>query len=348
MGQGIHLIGPASLVRHGLTLFMLCGLLLGGGPVQSTELQLVGYQRQDGAILLHRDGGRVDPYFSSKALLVAGAEGLDIRQTARAWIDWAITQQHGDGRFARICAKDNTYYDCEPADADDAMLAVWIELLTTVSRGAEMPRHWQRSLHNAYSYLMTILHDRQTGLFWISRTQRVSLFMDNMEIYTALRSMADYYLHFGDKDRAQRVGQQAEDLRKRIIERFWLPAENRFRASTQDYDAHGFYPDETAQIVPLLMDFEMPNGNDSNHYAEWMQRNRQAWFEHAATDYPWGLVAIVAAKQHDWQTVSCWLFHAGTYRYGHQWNILEEAVFQGLTARREAMFGAEKNTGCDH
>ncbi|MBI3772784.1 MAG: hypothetical protein HY272_08820 [Gammaproteobacteria bacterium] len=314
--------------------------------VRASELLLPGYQRQDGAITLHLNGDRIDPYFASKALLMSYATGLDVQRSATAWIEWAIQQQHSDGLFYRICLENNAYHDCGPADADDAMLAVWVELLTTVAPASGMSSHWQQSMQKAYRYLTTVLYDRQKKIFWISTAQRVGLFMDNTEVYSALRSLSNYYSRLGDKERAGAIMRKSDVLHQNIILQFWLPIEKKFRASMQQYENHGFYPDQTAQIIPLLADFKTPLNNDQRLYSDWMTENKKAWHEQATNDYPWGLIAVAAAKRDDWATVSCWLSHASAFRHGERWNVLEEAVFQGLMSRPEVPGEPEKLINC--
>jgi hypothetical protein len=314
--------------------------------VQAAELLLHGYQRQDGAITLYQNGDRIDPYFASKALLIAHATGLDVQRSATAWIEWAIRQQRSDGLFYRICIKNDAYHDCEPADADDAMLAVWIELLTTFSPTSRMPGHWQHSMRKAYLFLTTSLYDRQRKIFLISRSQSVGLFMDNTEVYSALRSLSNYYSRLGDKGRVEHIARQSNALHHNIILQFWLPTEKKFLVSTQHFEQHGFYPDQTAQITPLLADFETPTKNDQQLYVDWMTENKKAWFAQAANDYPWGLIAVVAAKRDDWAMVSCWLSHASAFRQGVRWNVLEEAVFKALISRQEVPVETEKSTNC--
>lgn len=333
----------SRILFHAILSSILC---LNIGISQAAELLLPGYQRQDGAITLHLNGDRIDPYFASKALLVAHTIGLDVQRSAIAWIEWEIKQQDKDGLFHRVCLNNDAYRVCEPADADDAMLAVWIELLTTFSPASGMPDHWQKSLRKAYTYLTTVLYDRKKKIFLISRSQRVGLFMDNTEVYSALRSLSNYYLGLGDKGRADHIALQTKTLYQHIILQFWMPTEKKFRASLQDYEIHGFYPDETAQIVPLLANFKVPSKNDKQLYSDWLVENRKAWFDQAMHDYPWGLIAVASAQLDDWVTVSCWLSHASAFRHGERWNVLEEAVFQGLISRVEMLSKPEKSINC--
>jgi len=74
-----------------------------------------------------RHGDSVDPYFAAKALLAAQEAGLDVRKAAKDWIRWVLPFQRPDGGFDRFCLKEKGFLPCNPADADDATAAVWID-----------------------------------------------------------------------------------------------------------------------------------------------------------------------------------------------------------------------------
>src|SRR5258708_12902754 len=88
---------------------------------QSSSPALVGtppfvpeqYQSQDGALLIEANGDYVEPYFATKALIVAQDTGLDVHEAASDWITWALAHQKKDGRFERYCRKQNE--ECRPS-----------------------------------------------------------------------------------------------------------------------------------------------------------------------------------------------------------------------------------------
>lgn len=317
--------------KKGLGMFFL--LFIASSPASTAELTLPGYQREDGAIVLHYGGDRIDFYFASKALLAAKALGLNIDVAASAWIEWAINQQLEDGRFDRICIEGDDYRHCDKADADDAVLAVWVELLLTIAPKEGLPSHWHKSWQQANNYLVSLLLDRTRGIYVISRSQRVGLLMDNIEVYSAFNAMADYYIRLGDAGRAQLMKQRAAQLKERIVHTFWRSKPGMFNVSTDEYDDHGFYPDVVAQLYPLLAGMVVPGQDARTDYNDWIKLNRQAWLVQGDTDYPWGLVALLASQMGDDLSVECWVEKATPLRHGPHWNVLEEAVFQGLNDR---------------
>ncbi len=302
----------------------------------AVEFVMPGYQRPDGAITVLFNGNLIDPYFATKALLTAQQAGMQTDRAAHDWIEWAISHQQEDGLFSRICINGAEYRRCATADADDAMLAVWIELLISISPAREMPRHWQRSLLKAHSYLKSSLYDRGQKIFLISTTNRVGLLMDNLEVYRALKSLGHYYSVLGDTGRAELLARQVNELRAGIMLQFWQPTLFQFRPSTQTLADSSFYPDHIAQLMPLLTGFDVPILRSSELYSSWMEMHKKAWFDQVSDDYPWGLIALVAAEVGDWRRVGCWLTHATPFRHGKHWNVLEEAVFQGLLSNPAA------------
>src|SRR5258707_1902245 len=74
-------------------------------PVGTPPFAPDQYQSDDGALLIEANGDYVEPYFATKALIVAQDAGLDVRQAAADWIRWALAHQKKDGRFERYCRK---------------------------------------------------------------------------------------------------------------------------------------------------------------------------------------------------------------------------------------------------
>jgi len=321
-----------AAVKQLLPLAALLGILAGSSAARADELDLNGYQRADGAITIHPGGAFVDPYFATKALLAAHDAGLDVRRAAARWIDWALQRQRPDGGFDRYCRKDDTLVACARADADDAVAAVWIELLAKLAPPEGLPAAWQNSLQRANQLLASLL-DKTSNVYFISAEQPVGLLMDNIEVYTALKAMAALHLRTGNQEGAKTLAYQADYLANNIARVFWQPCRNQFRVSTQLHETHGFYPDQVADIFPVMGDMRVVHGDHAAVFDQWLQQNRDTWFRQAASDYPWGLIALAAEKLARPQTVGCWLALARKLRNGKHWNVLEEAAFQALSAR---------------
>src|SRR5205807_385490 len=141
---------------------------------------------------------------------------------------------------------------CGSADADDSMLALWLQLLYRLAPDSGIPTEWQVSVQKAQAQLAKLRNGR-LGIYHVSGRNHVALFMDNVEVYSGL------------EDR---------------------------------YDPH-----------------------------------------------PWGLVALAAMKMGDQSSALCWLTHSESLRYSPRWNILEEAVFQGLDRQMQAQRSASA-TAC--
>lgn len=307
-----------------------CGLAL---CANAAELQLSGYyQRPDGAITVRLNGAGIDPYFAAKALLAASDAQLDARQAARAWIAWLLPRQRADGGFDRFCLKDGEYAACADADADDAMMATWMELLARFAPPGGMPANWARSLARASTHLDALL-DKRTGVYQISPTLHVALLMDNVEVHSALQALAAYHIRHADYAHAQPWSQRADRLSAAILQVFWRGAQAGFRASTQQIGDTGFYPEKVAQIFPILSGIRVPDQSNAAIYAQWMHRYGKTWLHLAGTDFPWGLIALVAYKMNDWNTVACWHARSGPYRHGPHWNVLEEALYLAFENR---------------
>ncbi|MEP6609344.1 MAG: hypothetical protein ABJA83_11765 [Burkholderiaceae bacterium] len=316
-----------------IAIALLCVTTVTMAAENANELDLTGYQSEDGAIRANFGGNVVDPYFASKALLEAKRLGLDISAPGLSWINWALARQSPDGRLERYCnraAMPDKWSVCASADADDAMMAIWIQLLIAAEPVTGMPAAWRTSMARASRQLMHLRH-RRSGLYQISATQPVALFMDNIEAYAALRAAARDQQRTGHRATSRKTLEDAENLRRQVVKTFWNPSTKRFKVSTQFAPEHAFYPDEVAQIYPWLDDVATEEGG-TDTYAEWMRRNGTSWLDLEADHYPWGLVALAAYKAGDSARTQCWLVKSAPLRYSARWNILEEALFQGLQA----------------
>jgi|HubBroStandDraft_4_1064222.scaffolds.fasta_scaffold00964_8 hypothetical protein len=324
----ISLIAPIAL---------LCGAM---HAATATAFYPATFQAGDGAITLTQGGNYVEPYFATKALIVAQDGGLDIHEAAQVWIDWALPRQRPDGLFRRFCraatnpnANINTDFawrDCAPADADDSMLALWMQLLYRMAPSAGMPAEWQRSITLAAKQLAKLRNGR-LGVYHISRLNHVALFMDNIEVYAALKDVARGQSRLNDPAAAA-TDARADQLDTAIQHIFWDRHTGRFRPSMQK-SRPAFYPDVVAQVYPWLVDVSGPGQDPRQAWRQWRRRFGAGWIERRYDTNPWGLVALAAEKLGDTKSAACWTSRSDSLRGGSSWNVLEEAVWQSLRAR---------------
>lgn len=319
----------SKFIRFALAVVILPGCAL--ECARAASFHPATFQGTDGAISLNSDGKYVEPYFATKALIVAQDGGLDIRQSALAWINWALSHQRPDGLFRRFCRESGQWRDCAAADADDSMLALWMQLLYRMSPSAGMPAEWRRSVDLSAEQLEK-LYNHRLGVYHISRRNHVALFMDNIEVYAALADIAHEQVRLDDSDGAQRTDSRAEKLKLAIDRIFWDRRQKRFQPSMQK-DRPAFYPDDVAQVYPWLADMNAP-GEDARHeWENWKRAFGAGWIEGRYDTHPWGLVALAAEKLGDSNTAACWTSHSDPLRGSASWNVLEEAVWQSLRAR---------------
>lgn len=299
-------------------------------PAMADELSLTGYQRSDGAITVAYQGELVDPYFACKALLVARQTGLAVTPAVNAWVDWGLRHQGDDGRFSRFCVRSDGYVPCADADADDASLAVWIELLVSMAPADRDSSRWRESLAAASAQLST-LYDKERGLYLVSQQLRVALLMDNVEVYSALSALAAHHASTGNKVQAQAMWRESKRLRQAILRQFWQPARQSYRVSSQHLTQSGFYPHQVGQLYPLLAGITPVGHKPDEIYRRWMRQNRASWFAQAEHDYPWGLVALAGFQLGEHVPVCDWLKQGPALRHGAHWNVLEEVLYQGFS-----------------
>jgi hypothetical protein len=313
--------------RLGMIVGLLCCALL---PAGGTAFYPETLQSPDGAMTLNSGGNYVEPYFATKALIVAQDGGLDVHEAANAWIKWVLPRQRPDGLFRRFCRVNGEWRDCAPADADDSMLALWMQLLYRMAPATGMPAEWQRSLALSARQLAK-LRNQRLGVYHISTRNHVALLMDNIEVYAALKDVARAQLRLHDPA-ASATDAQAEHLAVAIQRIFWDRRAGRFRPSMQK-NRPAFYPDSVAQVYPWLADVSGPGQNPRQAWERWKQAFGAGWIERRYDTHPWGLVALAAEKLGDATSAACWTSQSGSLRGSSSWNVLEEAVWQSLQAR---------------
>lgn len=284
-------------------------------PPKGQALDLRGYSDATGAITVQYQGDTVDPYFALQALGIAQTQGLDISAYALPWARWLAQRYQEAGHLGRYCQSARpqgpTWIWCKPPDGDDSSLALWLQFLH------RLPPHERDQLpidvmQARAAQDLRGLHDPSTGLYLVSPHVRYSLFMDNLEVWSAWPSLS---------------------LARAIHAVFWDPQHRLFRVSTQKAHPHPgphFYPDATAQIFPLLVDFPDVPGGAAAHYARWMREHRATWLAQSGREFPWGLIALVAWRQGDLVSVRCWQQRALPHRHTALWTVSDEVIAQVL------------------
>lgn len=309
------------------------------------ELNLNGYQLPDGAITVHFQGDKVDPYFATKALLVARDGNLKTQKPAERWIKWLMARQREDGLFERYERNpaDHQWITYAAADADDAMQALWLQLLYRMAPKSGLPKAWQESARKAEETLAA-LYDTEQGVYHISTSLRVGLLMDNAEVYSALLSIARDLRRMRQYDKAREYEARAEKLAGAIHRIFYKEHKKRFRITTQKRNENDFYPDKVAQLFPVLYKLSDEETAEAI-YAKWIDDHGPEWIRQRNEDFPWGLVAVTALDMKDDDSASCWQNRAEPLRYSRNWNVLEEAALQHVKSRI-ALYGDPKKIPC--
>ncbi len=301
-------------MRCWLLVLLLAPAALVGAQASRVSLTLGPYAQPDGAITVFPDGLSVEPYFAIRALLAARTLGLDVQPTTDNWIRWQAAQLQRDGHFARYCRTAGSGWKaCGAADADDAVLAVWLELLHATPGATD-----RRALTHSADSALRLLFDARRGVYQISPTLRVSLFMDNIEIASALDAIG--------------MRQRAAALRHAIDRVFWDSAARAYRITTQDVPSapRAFYPDFVAEGYASFFGLGSPAEKPHEQFTRWIKTYGSVWLDARDREYPWGLIAMAAERYGDRQSVECWLGQAISLRHGVRWNVLEEAILQGL------------------
>jgi hypothetical protein len=292
--------------------------------VRAETLELTGYQTPDGAISTWYGGDTVDVYFATKALMMAEDGGLQTQSLTRPWIAWALNMQLADGKFGRYKRIGTEWRYVNRADADDAVLALWLELLYRQMPLHGAPDSWNTSIRLAELQLQR-LYDEERGIYVISDTLPVGLLMDNAEIYASFVRIAVELKRLGRHQASQAYEAKARALASHIVTNF-KQADGSFRVSTQIPNGEAFYPDKTAQLFPML--YRIPGESDPRQYQVWMAEHGKEWLRQRHEDYAWGFVAVVALAMHDIGTASCWREASEPMRYSKHWNVMEEVVLQ--------------------
>lgn len=290
----------------------------------STALDLQGFADPQGALSVQFHGDTVDPYFALQALLLAHDNGLDISAYAMPWANWLVQRQKPDATFDRYCRNGPVWAPCKTADADDALLALWLRLLDTMPR----QRNTTPSLRSSYAASQIALRsllDPKRGIYLVSPVYQHGLFMDNLEVLS-------WHLT-AESGPVKGIQPTAQQLNASMHKVFWDPAARSFLVSTQPEQrtvVPAFYPEYVAQLLPLLFDFKVPGLAPKTHYRNWMRMHRGTWLAQSKHDFSWGLLAIVALRADDIATAACWLRETTPAQRSSHWIVTDEVVRQIL------------------
>ena len=301
-------------------------------PATSRALDLSAYQRADGAITVHAHGNRVDPYFAIKALWAARQLGDPAPAETKAWINWLLPRQKDDGSFARYCEQPSGWQSCEELDADDSLLAMWIELLYEAAP-RNMPPQWAVSVQRA-EHALQLLLEQKTGVYRAGPSINDALLMDNTEVYAALRRIGDLQRLAGDKKGSEHHFAQAHALRLAMANVFQPHGKELLRWSSGDDSSNTFYPYALAHLYPWLHGMNTERFGNMMRWQNWLENYGDEWLSRSGDSYPWGLVALLAVKQGSYSVVQRWLDNAVALRGTAHWNVLEEATMQELARAR--------------
>lgn len=311
---------------RGRGLALLAGLLLASAAFAAPPpaLRLDGYADSEGAISIQHKGDTVDPYFTLQALLLARDYGLDTSAYAQRWAGWLVGRQKLDATFDRFCRNGPVWAPCKTADADDALLAIWLKFLDTMP--AELARNpvWQKSYRQSAEALGRLLEPAR-GIYLVSPVYQHGLFMDNLEVLS-------YRPPSGGAGNLPDAKKLARDIHRV----FWDRDARRFLVSTQGEQKGlppSFYPDAVAQVFPLLFDYAHLPLKPRTYYDQWMREHRAVWLKQSHADFAWGLIAVAALKQGDRLTAGCWLRETAAVRRSARWIVTDEVVLQILEAR---------------
>lgn len=284
-------------------------LLFAATASSARALDLTGFMDADGAISVQSRGDTVDPYFAMQALLLAHDNGLDVKAAAARWVQWLIPRQKLDATFDRFCRRGPVWAPCKIADADDALHAMWIRMLSIAgARGADAAL--VAKSRRASEAALAKLRDPARGIYLVSPVYPHGLLMDNVEIW-------------------RHAERRQPALARAIDATFWDAARGSYRYSTQEASSgNAFYPDAVAQLYPMLLGLAPRR----QVYRDWMGRHRAEWLRRAHDDFAWGVVALVAWRAHDGASAGCWLRETARERGGPHWTVTDEAALQVLRA----------------
>ena len=209
-----------------------------------------------------------------RALNTAADLGANVDSLARGYIAWQLRRLDIDSAFKRYCfGEDSTWTSCGAPDADDAALALWIELLYRTAGKRRLPAEWKRSADESRHALAALLHST-AKVYRVSTSVPVALFMDNVEVLSALETSAATGAAAVGGDRRP-LSRGASRLRAAITRQFWDGRNRRYRVSSQVGDVQDrFYPGDRCPGLPGRFRLRYPGAITANSYPTLASRSR--------------------------------------------------------------------------
>jgi len=295
-------------------------------------LDLTAWQRADGALILSsHEPDVVDPYFSLKGLWLAHHLGLDVSAAWAPWAAWMVQRQQANGLWGRWRLTPTGVRPDRASDADDSLLALWLQCVALFGLPAQLQVQHAPGLRKAAAHLQGPLFNARLGVYRVFAKDDAHLWMDNIEVWSALLTLAQGGLSWCEGlPGAAQWQQSAQALQSSMVRVFVADGVLLPRVSTQRLpEASAFYPQAVTAPFAWLHGWD-PVGRPSARMAAWLVRHEASWVAQAQADFPWGLVAAAAHGEGQPAAVHRWLERARPLRQGPRWNILEEVAFQGL------------------
>lgn len=355
---------PASPTRR-QALLGACACTIGlgtpslGAAAAGWPLDLSAFQRSDGALCMMPGSDWVDPYFALKALVLASTFGAQLGNSWPRFARYITTIQDGAGLIPRELGQASTAPAAKSqgllrkqrsavstqtrsqADADDALLALWLQAGSLLPSPAGLPAStMQESQLRAAAMLQGPLWNQTLGLTRVFQQQETYLLIDNLEVWNAVQQLARS---------SPWVGLTA--LRRRLPSaQEWSRLESRLRQGIQQQFPGlqtlnpawcapaapwelRLYPDGTA--APLLWMAQRgispaASSTPSARLAAWYSVYRDVWQASIQNEYPWGLLALSAYLEGQRSIAASWVKQAATAKAQGRWHIMEEVLLQVL------------------
>ncbi|MCA9104409.1 MAG: hypothetical protein KDA83_03210 [Planctomycetales bacterium] len=281
----------------------------------------------------HPQGAGLRFYFVSVGLFPL-ADNPRFRNEVEGYLNWCLSLAHRDDRTWNDLSNINPI-DERRSDADDSNAAMFIRLAVRYGSSRQGARWWRQNESQVISIAQEVLLENQqteSGLVTTHSSSRLrgvdqqdpgllattssSYLMDNCEVYSALKMLAEKLARDNHAD-ADEFAKAATHVASGIDSLFNADAGAFYILDTQKTaipnfypeDELDFYPHRAAQIFPEL--FDVPLGDEEETRMKYDQAWAFAtangdWAQGPITDeeFPWTVRALIAAKRGDHQTAT--------------------------------------------
>ena len=286
--------------------------------IATHEKYVENLQTKHGYLTMTPLDTRINPYFNNIALwgIVDNPEYSD---SIKKWAIWYTQHINNPDKLG----VQGTIYDytvvaggevkpTEDYDSSDSYAATFLTLLRLyfdTNQDKDLMLKLEPSLELIAGAIYATM-DLKDGLTYAKDNYKIKYLMDNLEVWQGLKDWSYLLEHVFNRAEDSRKVSQDADLIYKSLQSFWNGNTFAYAKDTAGKlfksDTSVFYPDMTAQLMAIALDFTTPE-QTAIIWTDFNQKFPKWILLQHPSSFSWTLMVYAGAKAGDWERVITYL-----------------------------------------